>query len=231
VSAPLDTRHARATSLAAIVALACGAQLAFAHHEITAKFDETKPQTLNGVVTGIDWRNPHAHVFVNVTSNGAVENWAVELESTIALEKSGWRSTTLQAGDAITVSGIVARDGTRQIWGDTLTDSASGRKVLYAVDTAPIAPKSPRPTPRGADGKPIFGSVDTESGYWGYPTATALQQQGSNAPMSAHGLLENLADAPKVAPFQPWALGLYRHRQQRQLRDDPAYLNCKPPGR
>jgi hypothetical protein len=220
----------KVASVAVAVALAGGAPPAFAHHEITAKFDDTQPQTLTGVVTAIDWRNPHVHLFVNVASNGAVENWAIELESTIALEKSGWRSTTLQAGDTITVAGIVARDGTRQIWGETLTDSASGRKVLYAADTAPIAPKAPRPTPRGADGKPILGSVDTESGYWGYPTATVLQQQGSSVAMSAHGLLANLADAPKVAPFQPWALGLYRHRQQRHLQDDPTYLNCKPPG-
>jgi hypothetical protein len=42
--------------------------------------------------------------------------------------------------------------------------------------------------------------------------------------------LTNLADAEKVAPMQPWALGVYRHRQERQLRDDPMYLNCKPPG-
>jgi hypothetical protein len=154
---------------AAVLALVplLGASTALAHHEITAKFDETKRQTLEGVVTAVDWRNPHAHVFVNVRANGQVENWAVELESTIALEKSGWRHDTLEPGDAVKVIGWVARDGTRQIWGETLTDAANGRKVLFAVDTAPTAPKSPRPVPRGADGKPLLGAVDSESGYWG----------------------------------------------------------------
>ena len=47
---------------------------------------------------------------------------------------------------------------------------------------------------------------------------------------SATACSRNIADAPKVAPLQPWALGLYEHRQQRQLRDDPVFLNCKPPG-
>jgi hypothetical protein len=48
--------------------------------------------------------------------------------------------------------------------------------------------------------------------------------------MDQYGLLKNLADAPKVAPMQPWALALYRERQKRFLADDPMYLNCKPPG-
>src|SRR5438552_11463638 len=37
-----------------------------AHHEILAKFDSAKPRTLNGVVTSVNWVNPHVHVFVNV---------------------------------------------------------------------------------------------------------------------------------------------------------------------
>ena len=48
--------------------------------------------------------------------------------------------------------------------------------------------------------------------------------------MSAYGLLQNIADAPKVAPLQPWARALYIERQRRFLQDDPMYLNCKPPG-
>jgi len=44
------------------------------------------------------------------------------------------------------------------------------------------------------------------------------------------GLLREIRDADKVAPLQPWALALYRHRQERMLQDDPMYLNCKPPG-
>ena len=55
-----------------------------AHHEILAKFDDKKPMTLNGVVTLVDWRNPHVHVFMNVKdAKNEVLNWAVELESPI----------------------------------------------------------------------------------------------------------------------------------------------------
>jgi hypothetical protein len=48
--------------------------------------------------------------------------------------------------------------------------------------------------------------------------------------MDRFGHLANIADASKVAPMQPWALGLYQNRQQRSLQDDPLWINCKPPG-
>jgi hypothetical protein len=48
--------------------------------------------------------------------------------------------------------------------------------------------------------------------------------------MDPYGLLANIADAPRVAPMQPWALGLYRLRQASFLERDPMFLSCKPPG-
>ena len=55
----------------------------FAHHEILAKFDSTKPQTLKGTVTKIDWTDPHVHVLMNVLEGTRLVNWAVELESPV----------------------------------------------------------------------------------------------------------------------------------------------------
>ena len=60
-----------------------------AHHSITAKFDDTKPATVRGIVTLVDWTNPHAHIYVNVRdAKGGVTNWAVELESPLDLKAS-----------------------------------------------------------------------------------------------------------------------------------------------
>jgi hypothetical protein len=210
---------------AGLFALQCSA-----HHEILAKFDDTKPMTLTGVVTDVDWRNPHVHVFMNVKdADGDVANWAVELENTVLLRKSGWRSSTVQPGDALNVQGIVARDGSRQIWGESVRLSG-GRRVLFVKDTTPIPPVQPRPAPHWPDGVPMLGAHDMSGGYWGYPTKTALVQDGAHVAMDEYGLLKNAADASKVAPMQPWALALYERRQQRYLRDDPMYLSCKPGG-
>ena len=86
-------------------ALLVASTTGIAHHAISAKFDDKKPTTLNGIVTLVDWRNPHVHVFMNVKdAKGEVMNWAVEIESPINLESNGWTEATLQPGDAITVT-------------------------------------------------------------------------------------------------------------------------------
>jgi hypothetical protein len=220
-----------AASAGALLAAALFARGASAHHALTAKFDEAKPLSLTGIVTLVDWRNPHVHVFFNVTKpDKSVENWAAELESTVLLKKSGWSHTTLAPGDAIKVEGLAARDGTRQVSGANVVQSATSRRVFNVVDTAPKPPDSPRPTPHWPDGTPQLGAPTTAGGYWAYPTSSVLAQAGANVRMNEDGVLANVADAPRVAPFQPWALGLYQHRQRRHLADDPAFVNCKPPG-
>ena len=102
-----------------------------AHHEILAKFDDKKPVTLSGVVTLVDWRNPHVHVFMNVKdARNQVLNWAIELESTIDLQKSGWTRESVQPGDAITVEGLAARNGSRQAWSKSMVMTGTGRAML-----------------------------------------------------------------------------------------------------
>ena len=212
-------------------ALLVGSGVALAHHPIKAKFDPASTTTIRGIVTAVDWRNPHAHVFVNVQSNGAVENWAVELESPVTLRKGGWRDDSLRPGDAVEVSGIIARNGTRQIWGETVIATATGRQV-YTPDVAtPARPLAARPAPRWPDGSVALGTATGGTdGYWSFPSSKVLAEAGANVSFDSDGLLREIRDADKVAPLQPWALALYRHRQERMLQDDPMYLNCKPPG-
>ena len=202
-----------------------------AHHEILAKFDDTKPITLKGIVTLVDWANPHVHVFMNVSGGKELVNWAIEYESPIDLQHSGWNVDSLQPGDAITVQGMTARDGSHQVWSRSTTMTTTGKTMLNArAATPPPAPASPRPAPKGPDGHPRLGSVPGSDGYWGYPSTTVLLPTGVKVDMDGFGLLKNIGDASKVAPLQPWALGLYVNRQRRFLQDDPMYLYCKPPG-
>jgi hypothetical protein len=220
--------------LAAAFVLVCLAGApGLAHHAIAAKFDETKTQTLSGIVTLVDWRNPHVHVFLNVKgAKGEVVNWAVELESPIDLHDSGWNKDSVNPGDAITVVGFPARNGSRQIWSNKMSLTQGGKQVLNFTAKPPAPLLVKRPAPVGANGAPRLGMVPGGvDGYWGYPSSTVLIDSTAKVDIRPDGLLKNPAvDAAKVAPFQPWALALYKNRQQRFLQDDPMFLNCKPPG-
>jgi hypothetical protein len=198
-----------------------------AHHNVTGKFDPTKTRTLKGVVTKMDWANPHVHVLMDVMDGKGVTNWAVELESTLDLERSGWTLNTVKPGDEITVQGMTARNGSSQIWGDSVVLTATGKKVLNMSDAAKAAllplPNLPsRPTPRWPDGKPRLGPPPGEKGYWGRPSSTSLMQTGANVQMNSYGLLRNIADVDKVAPFQRWARDLYEYRQRNFLKGRPS---------
>jgi Family of unknown function (DUF6152) len=230
----MTSRRSRVVALALSGLLVAAARLA-AHHEILAKFDDRKPVTLNGIVTLVDWRNPHVHVFINVTDARGVVNWAIELEGPIDLQRDGWSRDSLRPGDKVHVEGIAARNGSHQVWGNSVVLRATGKTVYSLTLPPPAPPLEPRPTPRWADRQPRLGAAQGGAqGYWAYPSVTALAEGNAAGkiviPMDTWGLLRNISDAPKVAPMQPWALQLYTERQKRFLQDDPMYLNCKPPG-
>jgi hypothetical protein len=220
------------TLAAALCAVLLTGTAPSAHHAIAAKFDDAKPLTISGVVTLVDWRNPHVHVYMNVRdAKDGVLNWAVEIESPIDLQQNGWARDSVQPGDALTVQGIAARNGSRQVWGRSIVQTPTGKRVLFITPSTPPEPLQARPTPRWPDKQPRLGPMaGGVQGYWAYPSATVLMEAGANVQMDGDGLLKNVADAARVAPMQPWALALYQTRQRRTLQDDPTFLNCKPPG-
>jgi Family of unknown function (DUF6152) len=216
------------------VALACGAIFAAlplsAHHELRAEFDEQKPVSLRGIVTRFDWNNPHAFLYVDVKDpSGEAVHWAVEWASPLDLRKAGWTRDALKVGDSVTVEGWLARDGSKLASGRTIV-LASGKKLVEAPDTEAVKQGPTKPTPRWPDGHPRLGVVPGEKGYWASPSASSLTDTtAGNIRMDKDGLLANLDDAGKIAPFQPWAKGLYEYRQRTLLKDDPM-LSCLPPG-
>jgi Family of unknown function (DUF6152) len=98
-------------SAALILAAVCAIPVA-AHHSFAAEYDAKQPISISGTVTKLEWTNPHARFYVDVTdASGKTVNWNFELASPNVLTRSGWKRTSLKAGDKITVEGSRAKDG------------------------------------------------------------------------------------------------------------------------
>jgi hypothetical protein len=101
-----------------------------AHHSFQAEYDADKPVTLKGTVTKVEWTNPHARFYVDVKDGGGnVTNWNLELASPNGLMRQGWTRHSLKVGDAVTVTGAMAKDGSNMANARTVT-LADGRKVF-----------------------------------------------------------------------------------------------------
>jgi hypothetical protein len=99
-----------------------------AHHSFSAQFDAEKPLKLIGTVTKVAWRNPHAWFYIDVQDNdGNVANWGMELGSPNILMRQGWSRSSMKIGDAVTVEGFHARDGSNTGNARVITLNATGK--------------------------------------------------------------------------------------------------------
>src|SRR6266498_1304334 len=98
------------TALGLVIAgLLMAAMPVMAHHSFAAEYDGTKPIELKGVVTKVEWANPHIYYYVDVKDkDGKVTNYAVEGGTPGQLYRQGWRKDSLKVGDEVTVSGFKA---------------------------------------------------------------------------------------------------------------------------
>jgi uncharacterized protein DUF6152 len=215
------------------IVLAAAAMLAAAapastQQSFTAVYDSSRPIRLQGPVTRIDWVNPHAFLFIDVRDPaGTTVNWAVEFGNPIDLERDGWKPGALHIGDVVSVDAIVARGEKRQAFARSVVLKGTG-KTLFAPGPRRPAPAH-EPAPRWPDGQVRLGPPAGRKGYWGAASVKSFVEAGVTVAMNDDGLLANLADADKVAPFKPWAKALYEHRQRTFLADDPI-ARCLPPG-
>ena len=111
------------------IVLSCAVAPVLAHHGFAVEFDDKKPITLSGVVTRMEFMNPHIYFYVDVKSkDGKVTNWAFEGGPPNVLYRQGWRKDTVKPGDTVTVKGFRAKDGANLASCSTVT-FPDGREV------------------------------------------------------------------------------------------------------
>jgi hypothetical protein len=110
-----------------------------AHHSFAAEFDSAKTIKLTGVVTKIEWMNPHAYFYIDVTGDGGkVANWGLEMGSPNGLMRQGWTRNSMKIGDTVIVEGSAAKDGS--LIGNARNVTLSDGKRLFAASSQQVTP-------------------------------------------------------------------------------------------
>ena len=125
----MSMRTSLVTAGAAVVVLVAGAPIV-AHHAFSAEFDGSRPVTLKGKVTKMEWINPHAWLHMEVRSpDGKTISWAIEGGAPNALLRRGWNRNSVPLGTEIVVQGFQAKDGSNRANGRDVT-LANGTKLF-----------------------------------------------------------------------------------------------------
>ena len=115
-----------------------------AHHSFAVEYDASHPVSGTGVISKVEWTNPHMRVYVDVTDEkGTVTTWNLELGSPNSVVRRGWKPADLKPGEKITFKGYGGRSVLTRAAADTLT-LADGRSFTGAAGS-PDAPGASAP--------------------------------------------------------------------------------------
>ena len=122
--------------LSAALCLVLTPAVAGAHHSFAAQYDAKQQVTLQGVITKVEWMNPHAYFYLDVAdAQGKVVNWAVEGGAPNVLYREGWKPNSLKVGDRVTILGSRARDGSNLV--NALSFKLPDGRCVFAGTSGP----------------------------------------------------------------------------------------------
>ncbi len=126
-------RRSMATGVAILGLLLLGMTAPMAaHHSWGVQYDGKKPVSVKGVVSKVEWTNPHTHFYVDVVDDkGASTTWNFEMASTLALERGGFMRKTLPVGTTVTITGFGGREVTSRAIANSIV-TAEGKSLFVA---------------------------------------------------------------------------------------------------
>ena len=124
-------RHRLLGVALAVVAVVATASVLSAHHSVAGQFDESKSVTLKGVISKVDWVNPHIYLYIDVKDGAETVTWSLGTVPTAMARRAGLTKESIagKVGEVVTIDCIPARDGTKHLgWVNTIT-YADGHKI------------------------------------------------------------------------------------------------------
>ncbi len=113
-----------------------------AHHSFAAEFDASKAVRITGVISKVEWTNPHSYIYVDVKDDrGDMATWACEGGAPNALSRRGFRHNDMKLGDAITIDGYSAKDGSHLL--DARRITLSDGRTFYTGSPGDGGPGDP----------------------------------------------------------------------------------------
>ena len=107
---------------------------AWAHHSFAAQYDSERLETFTGVITKVEWTNPHIYIHMDVKdASGKVNSWAMEGYPPNTLKRTGFPRSILKEGDTITITAYLAKDGSNTAAGREITFSDGSKKLSGPV--------------------------------------------------------------------------------------------------
>jgi len=99
----------------------------WAHHSFAAEYDGKELITLKGVISKVEWTNPHTYIYLDVKdASGKVTSWALEGYPPNTLKRTGFPRDILKIGDEVTATAYKSRDG---------SNTGAGREITFADGT------------------------------------------------------------------------------------------------